>query len=209
MADDAQYVEVGAINDLLIEILCYWIERNHLHVREAMKSHGGWEVWAQLELLFAWAEWAHSEYPNNIVNLEREKPGIWPHSQEDKVDFWFTWKEVGDNNNQQYMYWGVELKCRSAAAKHPGFLNNVLGDFQKCNQLVVQPENQPKGQIIMYAIAITYDVHDRNGYNPDIWPNTFYTKLEPPGGEVPLEGEVPPEEQDLKPTYVIWRQFRH
>ena len=36
-----------------IRATCIWIPNKEGHVREVMRSRKGWEVWAELELLFA------------------------------------------------------------------------------------------------------------------------------------------------------------
>jgi hypothetical protein len=191
---NATFVPLANVNDWFITNLCTWIGNNYLHVREAMDTQGGWEVWAQLELFFAFRQVQAAA--NNTV--AREVGAIWPN-QGDRVDFWFTWNGAADGNGaangngNARRNWGVELKCRGRNGGHAKFLTDVLGDFQKCNQQV----NRPLGQTVMYAVAISYDTADWAGYDPNIWPNTFRTTIQPPGGG------------GLQNTYVIWRTFQH
>ena len=88
---------------LLIQQMCDWIVNpiNNAHVREPMPSRGGWEVWLQLELLFASRPPVIALKPLNTVDRERSQ--IWVNSPNDRVDFWFTWNGQ-DPNQAQYLH---------------------------------------------------------------------------------------------------------
>ena len=186
MANPAQYVAVP--QDWLMHGICTWMVdvTNHAHVHEAMLTRGGWEVWAQLELFFAF----RSAVGNAV---DREVNHVWPNSPNDRVDFWFWWN-LPDPNQQQNPRWGVELKCRTHAEQHAAFNGRVLGDFDKCNQ---QPDVATHGNTALYAVAISPDANDINGFDQFKWPNTFYTTVQPPVQPAPA------------PIYVIWRIFQH
>ena len=188
MANPAQ--RVVAPPDWLIQKICNWIANptNNAHVREAMLSRGGWEVWLQLELLFAFRPLVIALNQHNTVDRERNQ--IWVNSPNDRVDFWFTWNGQ-DPNAGQYLHWGVELKCRTNAESHSVFNGRVLGDFDKCNQ---QPNVAAFGRTAMYAVAISSDVNDINDFNPFNYDSTFYTTV--PHAALP-------------PIYVIWRTVHH
>ncbi len=187
MANPAQYV--GAPQDWLVQNICNWIAHvdNNAHVREAMRTRGGWEVWLQLELFFAFRREVATLNALNTVN--REVPQIWPHSLADRVDFWFTWNGQ-DPNHGQYLRWGMELKCRTNIESHNDFNGKVLGDFLKCDQ---QPRDGHLRRA-MYTVAISSDPNDINGFNPFNAGNTFYTTVQ---------------DALLPDLYVIWRIVLH
>ena len=176
-----------APQDWLIKEICTWIaiDINNSHVHEAMRSRGWWEVWAQLELLFALRPGVAG-----IGEVDREVGGIWPNSPNDRVDFWFKWN-AQDPNQQQNLCWGVELKCRTNAEQHSVFNGRVIGDFTKCNQ---QPDLATHGRTAMYAVAISSDATDINDFNPYTWENTYYTTVS---------------SSISSPIYVIWRIVQH
>ena len=171
----------AAPQDWLIQHIRTWIANNGEHVHEAMLSRGGWEVWAQLELIFALRPQVGAG-----DTVDRELDQIWPQSPKDRVDFWFSWSQQ-DPHQQPSPRWGVELKCRTQAESHDNFNKRLVeGDFTKCNQ---QPDVGNFGRTIMYAVAISPDPNDINDYDPSIWENTFYTTVSTPN-----------------PSYVTWRK---
>ena len=173
--------------DWLIKEVCKWINEtdNNDHVREAMESSGGWEVWLQLELLFALRPGVVRGFHGK---LEREKTNIWEQSPKARIDFWFTWHEQHDPNDEKLQHWGLELKCRTKAEEHNEFNKRVYLDITKCTQ---KPE---AARTALYVIAISHDPDDINGFNQANANNTYYT-------------EVPRQHQ--KTIYVIWRKEIH
>ena len=179
---DAQLIQNP--QDWLVAGFRNWINANYLHVQEAMRTRGGWEVWAQLELYFAMGPFVGG-------GIEREQDHIWPQSPNDRIDFWLTWNG-NDGNNKPFGHWGVEIKCRTALEGHERFLMRFLGDFDKCNQ---QPAAQ-HNPCAMYAIGISSDLADCSGYGA--WGHlgqTNYTVIPNPNGA----GNM----------YMIWRRFEH
>ena len=167
--------------DWLIGAVCKWIENDHNngHVREAMRSSGGWEVWLQLELLFA----LRPQTENLQGKLERERTHIWEQNPIDRIDFWFTWNGQQDPNGELLQRWGLELKCRTNAESHDTFSVRLHGDINKCTQ------KPATAQTALYVIAISHDREDIKDFNQWYAEHTYYT-------EVPLGGQ--------SPIYVIW-----
>ncbi|MCJ1287423.1 hypothetical protein MMC26_006773 [Xylographa opegraphella] len=168
--------DVSNPNDPLITAISNWIAAKYSCVQEAKKSRGGWEVWAQLELLFLLGPGFGQQH-----TLVREQDGIWPGAPGQRIDFWFTFP------GQPIVNWGVELKCRSTRETHNNFLNRFLLDFQKCMQVL--PQNTTAA---MYAIGITNDPADWGDYAQ--WPNTYRHTI--PG----------PSKNAGSPIFLIWRR---
>lgn len=185
MANPAEKVTLP--QDWLINQICDWSAQglNNAHVHEAMASRGGWEVWLQLELLFALR--VPVEQQNGTVT--REMNGIWTYSPNNRVDLWFK-KDAQYLNPGENQYCGLELKCRTNLENHDTFNKRIWNDFVKCEQ---QPD-QAFGHPAIYCVAISSQKEDINGFNPYNAANTFYTTVLP---------------YSAKPIYVIWRKFQH
>lgn len=181
---------VVVTTDPLIAEIVAWMRPHYYHIQEAKKSQGGWEVWAQLELLFALGPSAQQMHAG--VTLLREEPQIWINNNGNNftneiIDFWKTFPNP--NNPGTMMHWGIELKCRTARETNQTFRNRVLADFTKVSQV----RGNNRNPAVMYAVAMTDNQADLNDYG--VWNNVYYTTIRAP---------VQP---NAGPIYLIWMRI--
>ena len=144
-------------------------------------------MWAQIELYLAMKRALKGKGA-----LKREETGIWPHSMDDRVDFWFDWGDAANPNKSPYRHWGIELKCRTVAQTHDKFMQKMFEDFDKCNKT---PTETPT---LLYAVGISPDPYDCTGY-PEKWGlqgTPCYSKISNPAKKLP----------DI---YLVWRRLEH
>jgi hypothetical protein len=160
-------------------------------------ARGGWEGWAQIELLSAFQEIIAVVWnPNHVVQREVV---IWGQNAQNAVDFCFTFAPGNDPNGNANRFWGVELKCRTQLADHASFIMDYQGDCTKVEQA---PANQWT-PMAGYAIAITDDWTDTQHFNNIDVRN--YVAIAPAGVPAPINGQ----QGQAGVIYLIWAKFFH
>src|ERR1700761_2796751 len=134
-----------------------WVSSaDFLKIVDAKKLQGGWEIWAQVELML-WMAGSMRGF-----KLEREVDHIFQNTQADlnndvlTIDLWFERQNINVNSNI-----GVELKCRTARETNATFSQRFTREIRKVSNAL----EQNRTPALMYAVAISDNLADLKGYD--------------------------------------------